>query len=120
MRESTLIDLTGVWLIGSATDFGGRGPGFKSGISHNDQGLSRVIGNIVKYHGRTKNKYFKDFFLNIETCFYRRSSFFPKGSVGSGSNMTALGVKRMLPATTPRPEVICRTFSCMNRIKNIT
>ena len=24
------------WLIGSAPDFWGRGPGFKSGISHND------------------------------------------------------------------------------------
>ncbi len=30
---------------------------------------------------------------------------------GSGSKMTALGVKRMLPATTPRPDVMWRTFS---------
>ena len=26
------------WLIGSAPDFWGRGPGFESGISHNDPG----------------------------------------------------------------------------------
>ena len=29
-------DVVAEWLIGSAPDIWGRGPGFKSGISHND------------------------------------------------------------------------------------
>ena len=38
------------WLIGSALDFWGRGPGFESGISHNDpdalQGLCDNVENL--------------------------------------------------------------------------
>ena len=31
------------WLIGSAPDFWGRGPGFESGISHNDPDALRIF-----------------------------------------------------------------------------
>ena len=50
-----LIGLEMWWLSGSAP--GGRGPGFKSGISHNDPWAlqDRWIINTVKSHGRGRN-----------------------------------------------------------------
>ena len=31
------------WLIGSASDFWGKGPGFESGISHKDSDAMQII-----------------------------------------------------------------------------
>ena len=42
------------WLVGSAPDFWGRGPGFESGISHNDPGALQdhcVILYILRVEG---------------------------------------------------------------------
>ena len=44
------------WLIGSAPDFCGGGPGFESGISHNDPwGAAGSLSNTVKTQGRGWN-----------------------------------------------------------------
>ena len=45
-RIRVILNLEIWWLIGSAPDFCGRGPGFESGISHNDHDALHCAGSL--------------------------------------------------------------------------